>query len=331
MKIFKTLLSVATVAALSLIGATEAYAGSWVDVEMGTVPNQVDCSLRIGDTLYPGNGNFIYCGDPALRSTNGAAALQAVNSQPTPVLNALNAVPVKVYIFKDWATYKKAFNLTVLPSNISPTAHAGDSDIDGPTIRSTAVQFIDAVGGSPGSVPVYSRINGIIVHELAHQLDTRMVKPTGVTVHSQNTSGTALTWYNALQKDIIFINGQTKCTQIFQTDKVLVGGVLTNICNSSGNLIAPYAGKTNWDILKLLYPTVFNSPDITNGIATNSEFWSEQYSAIAVGGTEALFLGKSYDFYLKNQTYFSCTNTYIRTLKQFNILAVTGTYILRCQ
>ena len=330
MKIFRKLFAIA-VAAFATIGASSAHAGTWLNVQLGTSPNLVSCSIRTGDAVYPGNGNFVYCGDPALRSTNGMAVLQSAQSQSTSVLNALNAVPVTVYVFRDWATYQKALSLAT--GIADPVRTLGTSLITGPKIRSSVVQFTD-LSGAPGTNPVYSRNNATMIHELGHHLDYRLVKPAGQLYQSQYAIGGTQVWYNKLLKDATFINTQTPCTQIFQTDKVFVGNVLTPICNSSGQLIAPYAGKSNFLILQMLYPEFFNADTtVVNGVTTTtfSELWAEQYSALKSGGNEALYQGKSYDLYLKNTTFFQCTTWYTQRLVATGTPPLNSTYSTRCQ
>jgi len=331
MKIFRRLFAIA-VAAFATIGTSSAYAGTWLEnVKLGTSPNLVNCSIRTGDTVYPGNGNFVYCGDPALRSTNGMAVLQTVQNQSTFALSALNAVPVTVYVFRDWATYKTALSLTT--GIADPVGTLGTSLITGPSIRSSVVQFTD-LPGAPGTNAVYARNNGAMMHELGHQLDPRMTKPSGQLYHSQYAVGGTQVWYNKLLKDSTFINTQTPCTQIFQTDKVMVNGVLTPICNSSGQLIPPYLGKSNFLILQMLYPYFFNADTtIIGGVTTTtfSELWSEQISALTSPGTEALYSGKSYDHYLQNTTYFQCTTWYVQRLLATGSPPLNSTYSTRCQ
>lgn len=101
---------------------------------------------------------------------------------------------------------------------------------------------------------------------------------------------------------------------------------LINVCQGT-NLLAPYSG-TNVQVLHQLYPYYFNS-DTTNGFVTYSEFWAEMYSVLSAGGSSVIYPGKSFDKYLKD--YFTCTNFFVRGMRNSGTPPANTSYLTYCQ
>ena len=224
--------------ASSLIAATPAQAaGTWLPLQAPVPgPGGVACNIRTGEA-YPGNGHLYYCGPQNRLNIDGAAVLNKIKLEPAPVLTALSNEGVTIYIFKSWAdfqTYTGRPLPTINGQTVNPATEPAFSDIPispgSAAAKSFIMQFLDGPLGS-GTVPIYSAITGLTQHELGHQLDRTLNPPSLQTWNSQQTKSNGVdTIFRAkMKKDETFIDGQARCTGIFQTDQVQRGRELVQI------------------------------------------------------------------------------------------------------
>lgn len=310
----------------SFIAATPAQAQAnppWTPFSQ----NGVNCSILTGHTKWPGNGNLFYCG-PVNRLNDGLAIANKLELEPTATNSVLANKPVVLFVFANWATYAQ-FSGVPLPSGINPAQTLGYSNF-GPTVTGYPVSVVvQNLTTSTGSRDVTVALLGTMQHEVGHQLDYLLNPPTGQVHNSQvkTSSGVNTIFYSKLVKDITYLNGLRPCVDVFWQDKI--NNNTTPVCTGGqgGTLIPSLAGKSNWVVMQTLYPYYFTQ-DITTPYNW-TEFWAETYSVVTSNGTQVLEPGRLYDYYLKN--IFTCTNTFVKGMRNNGTPPAQSAYLTRCQ
>lgn len=308
------------IAALAIAGigsiSAPAQAASW-----GTpfTTNGVVCSIRTGGTAasYPENSKLQSClvGTPLRESVRTKVLLEPLAT----VRTLLNNANVKIFLWDSWAQYKQYYNVTSIPVSTPEISTLGFTNQIGIERRIHVVEFLDFGGGV--RLPVTSGVPGTVMHEIGHQMDILWLPPGGTLRHSSTASGSI--YHSKLLKDIAKINTYRPCVDIFKFDIPAGGPVCTGT-----TLNAPYANKTNWAIMQMLYP--YYTTTSTNSLGTGyPEAFAETYSVLTSLG-QVQTAGSQIDFYLFNDP-FVCSRTYIKGWRNTGAAPANSSYLSWCQ
>ncbi len=308
----RTISKLLGIAALAIAGictiSAPAHAASW-----GTpfTTNGVVCSIRTGGTAssYPENGKLQSCltGNTLREAVRNKVLLEPLAT----VRTQLNNADVRIFLWTSWAQYKQFYNVASLPAGLSETDTKGFTYDVGIVRRIHVIEYFDFGGGA--QLPLTASVPGTVMHEIGHQMDVLWLPPNGNLFHSATT---ATSIYNQkLLKDIAKINSYTPCADIFKDDYgpfgPLCAGTPLQLTASYAAMKAAPQNKTNFDILKLLYPYYLTTKTHPLGAPGNIDTFAETFSVLTSTGQAITDPDSNIDFYLFGEP-FVCSRTYIK-------------------